>query len=271
MTRARGSSRSRRRLAAPFDQLPLPPSQTRALSLATFGCVPDETADPHSRYEVLLADDSGARQATFFTSVFSGPDRVDLEDACELGGYETVVVRRRRGRFGAREAARRLQEIIDDLTYEYGHDLQFFVLDATPHELQVRLYCDFEGVVRTAGRAFRAALEDVLGLCGFEPAVECRSRGWLELAIGPKEARGRLLVPLGAAPARAIPAQRPRRGALTVLVRPQDDPPESTDTIRYLHLSTFVRELHRGRIETLEMMLREVERPARGKSRRGQV
>jgi len=229
------------------------------LSLAAFGYVPDETADPHCRYAVVLADASGARQATFCTSVFTGPDRVDLEDACELGGYETVVVRRRRGRFGAREAARRLQEIIDDLTYESGHDLQFFVLDATPHELQVRLCCDFESVVRTAGGAFRVALLEVLGLCSFEPAVERRSRGWLHLVIGPRQARGRFLVPLGAAPARANPAApRAYQEGLTVLVRPQDDPPESTDAVRYLHLSTLIRELHRLRIQTLEAMLKSI-------------
>lgn len=246
-----------------------PASEMRALRLAAFGSCGGELRSQRGKYEVVLADRRGEAQAAFRTSVFSGPARVDLEDAWELGRYEQVLVRRRRGRFTGLEAAQCLTEIIDDLTWESGHELQFFRLDAAPGLLRVCRLCNLHEVVSSEGREFPDALVELLELSGFAPRVERLMRRWLVLSLGPTEARGHLAVALGARAASAVPAAlRLPAGATTILLRPQDRAPALGEGgIRYQTLAALLRALHLARIETLKIELRAV--PAR-KRRRAQ-
>ncbi len=195
------------------------------------------------RYEVVLLEQEADRCVSFRTPGFIGPGRVDLEDACDFGGYDAVLVRRRRGRFGAAEAARCLRDIVDDLTYD--HSKQFWLLSADHEHLGAMLLADFDAL---AGRSFRARLLDVLSLCGLHPVVERDGRSWLELEAGPPSARGRMLV------AKGRWGRPPRPG--TVLLRPGDPDPEvPPGGNRFLRLASLLAELHRARIETLRLEL----------------
>jgi hypothetical protein len=256
MARAGSVVRKRTHPRRRSERLRFPPSERRAIELASMGFIPGELAGEQGRYEVLLSDQCGDRHASFRTNVFTGPNRVDLEDACEWGGYDTVLVRRRRGSLGGKEAGRLLKEILEDLTYEVGHDLKFFLLDAERDGVLVQLHTDFDPLVRKGGVPFKAGLLEVLQLSGFDPVVERATRRWLDLSIGPRGARGSLLVPMGSAPAHAIPLTTGSRSSKTkVLVRPQDRSSDSSGkgTERNLRLATLFRALHAARIGTIEM------------------
>jgi hypothetical protein len=191
----------------------------------------------------MLLDEETDRCASFRTAGFTGPGRVDLEDACAFGDFDGVVVRRARGRFGAAEAARCLREIVDDLTYD--HPNQFWLLAADGEHLAARLHANFDAL---AGRAFRERLLAILALCSLDPIIERDGRSWLELEVGPPAARMRLLV------AKGRPGAPPRPG--TVLLRPGDpDPDVAPDATRFVRLDALLAELHRARIETLRRQL----------------
>lgn len=217
------------------------------------GALPPDPVNERGPYEVLLLERASGRQVTFRTASFAGPHRIDLEDACELGGYDLVQVRRRRGSFGKAEAARCLGAIIDDLTWESGHDLQFWVIDADRERLLAYREQDFEPLVRAGGVPFRERLLAMLELCGLAPKVEGEKGRWLVLSMGPAAARGRLLVPLGGRPVRSVPAKlRPGPGTM-VLGRPQDRRPGAKRGAEagVLRLAHLIRTLHKARIETI--------------------
>jgi hypothetical protein len=231
----------------------LPMSQLLAMALRHPGALPPDPVNERGPYEVMLLERATERQVTFRTASFAGPHRVDLEDACELSGYDLVWVRRRRGSFGGEEAARCLGAIIEDLTWESGHDLQFWVIDGNRERLLAYREHDFEPLLRAGGAPLREALLAMLAFCGLAPKVEATGGRWLVLSMGPAVARGRLLVPLGARPIRSVPAKlRPGPGTM-VLGRPQDRLPGAKRGAEagVLPLGTLIRSLHLARVATI--------------------
>jgi len=216
-----------------------------------------DSGDGRRRYEVVLAERATERVTSFRTSAFTGPGRVDLEDACEWGAYDTVIVRRQRGEFTEKEMVRCLDEVLADLMFDHGH--QFFVLEATSSALTVCLHSDFDVLADRAGGPFRERLIDVLRLCGFTPRTERETRSWLDLSVGPEGLRRLLVIPkTKAAGQLGSVARRGRSGDTLVLIRPQDpDPePDSPEDSTRLPLGTLIHQLHQARIATLALKMR---------------
>lgn len=86
-----------------------------------------------------------------------------LEDALELGDFDTVEVRKRRGRFSRAEATKLLTQLLYDVTYEH---VEWFEANASPEVLSVRRRYSFEKKGGGSSSAATAYLENALKRCG---------------------------------------------------------------------------------------------------------
>jgi hypothetical protein len=109
-------------------------SQLAATMLAN-GVSPPPSRRPN--YRVAIGDSHWkVMPIGFDVPTFWGAGRVDLEDAFEMGGFNTVVVRRLRGVFTKRLALKLLEQIVcEDLNYEHQW---LFVIKGSPTELRAR-------------------------------------------------------------------------------------------------------------------------------------
>lgn len=257
MRRARGARQREARLLAHVRGFHGPPSQVRALLLVHEGSLPRGTEDRNSRYEVQLLDEDGEPLAAFRTSGFWDPDRVDLEDAFELGDFAGLVVRRRRGSFTPKEAARCLREIVEDLTYEDEHSCRVLVLQADRRQLRVAVHADLEDLVYAGDDQVLEGLVALLDLHCFDPVIGRSRAGWVELAFGPRELRRRLLVPLETPAANPPPAAllRGKLECKVVAFPGVTLPARSRAAASALPLRDLIAALHEARVDTLERSL----------------
>lgn len=229
--------------------------------LRTVGVLAGMTGEPvGARYEITLEDRESRRTRRFRTSVFTGRGRVDLEDACEWGGFDRVVVRRRRGRFGSRETQRVLSEIVEDLTYD--HPERFYVLEASEKKLEATLEADLERLSTASAEQYLDALTSLFRVNGLAPTVERASKRWTALSIGPEAARRRVWVQT-----EGKAGEPPGRTATDlVLARRGGD-----NNSRHVSLRKLLDQLHRARIATLELELRTASSKARAAARRSRA
>lgn len=229
--------------------------------LRTVGVLAGMTGEPvGARYEITLEDRESRRTRRFRTSVFTGRGRVDLEDACEWGGFDRVVVRRRRGRFGSRETQRVLSEIVEDLTYD--HPERFYVLEASENRLEATLEADLERLSTASAEQYLDALTSLFRVNGLAPTVERASKRWTALSIGPEAARRRLWVQT-----EGKAGEPPGRTETDLVLARRGGDGDS----RQVSLGKLLDQLHRARITTLELELRKASSKVRAEARRSRA
>ncbi len=222
---------------------------------------PAGTPDPGMhKYRVVVGRSTGrSAPRVFGTSSFYGDGReVDLEDAFDLGGFDTVVVEKPRGTFGARESATILGHIVEDLTYEH---LPWLFIDADGTRLVVRRLCDFDRAGARSYSRLNERILDALALCGFAPRVRRRQSHprYLEVSVAMGDDRA-----IWALPARTsrwrhdLAKDFSVLEATTVVVRHftgTEQHRASRQGKQLLSLWKLVSTLHAARIETLRRSL----------------
>lgn len=237
------------------------PSRPADVDLRTMSVLAGRTSEPvGARYEITLKDRQSGRTRRVRTSAFTGRGRIDLEDACEWGGFDRVVVRRRRGRFGAGEAQRVLTEIVEDLTYD--HPERFYVLEASEEELVATLEADLEGLRTAPAEQYLDALTFLFRVNGLAPTVERISKRWTAVSVGPDGVRRRLWVQT-----HGKAGEPPGRTATDLVI----DRRSGDGGGRAVSLAKLLDQLHRARIGTLELELRTASSRERAASRRSRA
>ena len=226
--------------------IPFPPSAIRAMA-AAFGPASDGPVPGRSRYVVTLRRPCDGRTTTFGTSVFDGPGRVDLEDACAWGFYDQVLLRRRKGAFAPDEVRRILGEIVYDLTYD--HPLQFIEMQALPDAILLDITHDFDSHHMQWGPRLRRRLVHALDLSGWRPEVVEETASWFLVAVAPTRTRQRLAMARRSRGFGAARLARAHPGARELL-RPRDDRDgDGWNEEGPLEFRELLRELHRRRVE----------------------
>ncbi len=239
----------------------------KAMAVAA-GMDPTEGSSGRERYRVTLGCSIEKTWTSFGTSVFTGPGRTDLEDACAWGGYNTILVQRRKGPFHREEARGVLQEIVDDLLYD--HSLQFVRIEAIGQFLALRLQVDFYDHHVKRWPRLRREFMEMLRACRQDPKVVEYTPSEMVLAVGPSRRRRSLVM-----------VRAKKRGGIARLdglypgARFVERPQESMDTEGtprgrgYLPFRDLLHELHCRRIEEVARRFHRVPRGAHRARPRG--
>lgn len=211
------------------------------------------------KYDLYFeASDGSAGLAAASTSTFEGNERqVDLEDAFEFGGWDSVAVVKRKGRFNAREAGKVLRQVVRDLTYEHN---PWIVMSAGPNWLGVRQSCDLDSV--QGARSFETLLE-ILRISGASPRrlKEDAKAGVFRASVCIDGRRAISAFPDAGRSLGSIldaVAGKPRFDVLVVPQMPAEDSTKAAALgVQVVRLKKLLALLHEARILTIEQELAE--------------